>query len=503
MAARLLSSVSLTDVVLLLSSVWIAVHLVLAAYNVYLHPLRRYPGPKLAAASQLLNVYHVLKGDNCKWTAQLHEKYGTVVRIGPNELSYISPSANQTIFGGRPKEDKVFEKNPVAYLQGNGDISNIFFARFHDHNRLRKLMAPAFSETAVREQEATIQGYTNQLIAALRNRSGQAAYPDAKGVVNIIPWLHFILFDVLTRLSFGDPIGCLDRADYHPWVSVIFKAIIHSTYTQAAHRLAPYQWILKHFIPNDMTANYEAHLEFTRKQLDQRQQVKEEPVARADFSSFMLKGMSPDELFDNVNIVITAGGETTASTISSSLYYLVHNPSSYERLTKEIRDTFSAEGEITLAAVAALPYLKAVIQEAMRIHPPVPIGLFRVAPAAGAFIDGQWVPGNTWVSVANLAASRSPTYWRDPERFTPERWLGDAKYESDVREASAPFSIGTRNCIGLNLANANMRIILARLLWNFDFEAQPDNTDPHELDEYGIWETKPLNLKIKERVQTT
>lgn len=48
-----------------------------------------------------------------------------------------------------------------------------------------------------------------------------------------------------------------------------------------------------------------------------------------------------------------------------------------------------------------------------------------------------------------------------------------------------------------------MRIILARLLWNFDFEAQPDNTDPHELDEYGIWETKPLNLKIKERVQTT
>lgn len=140
MAARLLSSISLTDAILLVSSVvskealqdpsskrkkklltksqWIAIHLVLAAYNVYLHPLRRYPGPKLAAASQLLDVYHVLRGDNCKWTAELHGKYGTVVRVGPNELSYISPSANQTIFGGRPKEDKVFEKNPVAYLQG-------------------------------------------------------------------------------------------------------------------------------------------------------------------------------------------------------------------------------------------------------------------------------------------------------------------------------------------------------------------------------------------------
>ena len=118
-----------------------------------------------------------------------------------------------------------------------------------------------------------------------------------------------------------------------------------------------------------------------------------EDVPRTDFASFILKGMTEDELVDNVNILATAGTETTATTLSSIFYYLTHNPESYQSLVSEIRSIFTNEDEITFNAIGNLKYLKAVIQEAFRIHPSVPVGLHRITPNAGGYIDGRWVPG--------------------------------------------------------------------------------------------------------------
>ncbi|CAG8080220.1 unnamed protein product [Penicillium olsonii] len=492
-------------------------HASLAFYNVFLHPLRGYAGPKLDAASQLVYVYHMLKGDSCKYIASLHEKYGEVVRTGPNEISYMSVSANRTIFGTKTTEDMAFEKNPAVYIQGSGAASNILFASTREYPRFKKLMAPAFSEQAIKEQEPMIQQYTSLLIHSLRhNRSGEAYYPDKDGIVNMGAWVNFIIFDILSSLSFGKPVGCLPAADYHPWAYVIFGAMKHSHFVQCAHRLKPYHTILQKLIPDDISAPYETHMENARKYLREREQDRN--VSRADFASFILKGMTEDELLDNINILATAGSETTATTISSILYYLVHNPKSYHKLVDEIRSTYVLEEEITFNSVNSLGYLKAVIQETFRIHPSVPVGLHRITPKSGSHIDGKWVPGGTWVSVALLAAYRSPRYWRRPEEFIPERWLGDPEFESDNRHIWAPFSIGPRKCVGikyvfsparifprcadwraLSLAYLNIRLIIARLLWNFDLEACPDNIDPHEMKEYGVWQgLVPLNLKIRD-----
>ncbi|EGD94501.1 hypothetical protein TESG_02017 [Trichophyton tonsurans CBS 112818] len=479
----------------LTAGLWVVCHVLLAVYNVFLHPLRKYPGPILDAATQLPYVYHMIKGDNAKYIAKLHEKYGDIVRVGPREISYTSASANRTIFGGRPTEETVFEKNPVVWLQGSGEIHNIFFARHREHVRYRKMMAPAFSEAAIREQEPVIQEYVTKFIDGMRERSGKACYPDANGVVNIQAWYNFFVFDILSRLSFGTTVGSLDQGDYHPWVTVISGAIKHSQYVQAAHRLRPYHRLLELFIPKAISEPYDTHMEFAGKTLLERQ--KGDSIGRADFASFILKGMSEAELLDNVNILVTAGGDTTAATMTSMTYYLTHNPESYRKLVDEIRETFQAEEEITVSSVANLKYLRAVIQETMRIHPPVPVGLHRVVPRSGAAIDGQWLPGETWVSVAPLAAYRSPRYWRDPEKFIPERWLGEPAFESDHRDVCTPFSIGQRSCIGINLAKVNLRLVIARLLWSFDLEAQPDNVDPHDHLEYGVWQGEPLRVRVK------
>ena len=126
---------------------------------------------------------------------------------------------------------------------------------------------------------------------------------------------------------------------------------------------------------------------------------------------------------------------------------LIWNPQCYAKLTHEIRSTFANEEAITFNAIVDLPYLNACIEEVLRVHPPVPAGPPRVVPPGGDFIDGHWVPGGVTVSVGAWASSHNPLHFRDPDTFIPERWI-DASYNSDVKKAMQPFSLGPRNCIG-------------------------------------------------------
>jgi cytochrome P450 len=396
----------------------------------------------------------------------LHERYGEVVRTGPRELSYITETAFTEIHGNKTRAEDVYEKNPVVYLQGSGKITNIFFARHKEHVRYRKLMSPAFSEAAIREQEPLIRSFVDTFILSMRNRSGIAYYPDQDGIVDLAAWYSFIVFDLLSSLAFGASVGSLEKGDYHPWVRVIYGAIKDSTFIQAAHRLNPYGKLLERLIPGGVDGAYEEHMDFSRRTLAERQKMTQ--LARSDFFSFFEKGMDPEELLDNVNILVTAGGETTATTLASITYYLTHNPSSYGKLIREIRETFEKEEEITIPEVQKLKYLKAVIEENFRIHPPIPVGLPRVVPKGGRFIDGKFVPGGvshshlywisrvhsqadlklkTWVSVSSLACCRMSEYFRDPELFIPERWMGGSEFDSDYREVIHPFLIGSRSCI--------------------------------------------------------
>ena len=143
-----------------------------------------------------------------------------------------------------------------------------------------------------------------------------------------------------------------------------------------------------------------------------------------------------------------AGTETTATALSGTTYHLLKNPSTLAKLVAEIREAFADFEDITLEALARLPYLHAVLQEGLRMYPPVPAELPRRTPKQGAVICDEWVPGDTVIGVNHLATYRMPTLWRDAYEFHPERWLGDERYKDDCLDALEPFSVGPRNCLG-------------------------------------------------------
>ena len=139
-----------------------------------------------------------------------------------------------------------------------------------------------------------------------------------------------------------------------------------------------------------------------------------------------------------------AGTETTATALSGTTYYLLKNPEKLEKLTKEAREAFGNFDDITLEGLARLPYLQAVLQEGLRMYPPVPIALPRRTPKEGTIIEGEWIPGDVAIGANHFSTYRIPDLFKDPYGFHPERWLGDPEYKDDHLDAlevriSSPF----------------------------------------------------------------
>ena len=141
-----------------------------------------------------------------------------------------------------------------------------------------------------------------------------------------------------------------------------------------------------------------------------------------------------------------AGTETTATALSGTTYHLLRNPKTLKKLTEEIRSTFDDFDDITLEGLARLKYLQAVLQEGLRMYPPVPIGLPRKTPSEGTMIEGEWIPGNVAISANHFASYRMSEHWKYPYEFHPERWLGDPDYKDDHLDAME-VSSRTRLCV--------------------------------------------------------
>lgn len=141
--------------------------------------------------------------------------------------------------------------------------------------------------------------------------------------------------------------------------------------------------------------------------------------------------------------------------------WLMRSPNEYKKLCDEIRGNFAKASDMTFLKLQELPYMNACLEEGMRIFPSIPTGLVRTVPAGGDTIAGEWIPGGTTVSVHAWSATHSATNWSNPEEFHPERWL--IEDPRDKREASQPFSLGPRGCIGRHLSYMELRLILGNL----------------------------------------
>ncbi|KAK1579967.1 cytochrome P450 [Colletotrichum navitas] len=473
----------------------IAYCLVRTFYNLFLHPLAKFPGPTWMRISRVPFCYRLLTGTLPFDVLELHKQYGPVVRIAPDELIFHDSRAWKDILGHKGQGDVEMEKSQKFYRAVPNAPSDIINSDRGEHSNLRRALAHGFSERSIRYQQPIVKSYVDLLIKRLHEH-GQGG----SKALNLAAWYNYTTFDVIGDLAFGEAFGCLDSSDYHPWVRSIFQLVRLSTVVQTGTHYPFVLRLMMAMVPEKMKRGREQHEELTEAKLKRRMDLGHE---RPDLIEGLLRrkedwNMSFANLKANSSVLIVAGSETTATLLSGATYYLLMNPVALQKLTDEIRSTFKDESEIDFQSVGNLTYLLACLDEALRLYPPVPIGLPRTVPQGGANIADHYVPEGTTVSIYQWAMYHSEKNFRDPFGFHPERWLRDPAFESDDRESFQPFHIGARNCIGRNLAYAEMRLILARVLWNFDIKIADDSIDwaPRQKI-YIVYEKEPLNVYLK------
>lgn len=236
---------------------------------------------------------------------------------------------------------------------------------------------------------------------------------------------------------------------------------------------------------------------FVQKCLSDRTKVEEEQISsgksgsRQDFFHFLYHAVDPEtgergfpleELYGECESLIIAGSDTTAIVISALFSYLARRPRVQTKLAREIRSTFSSSSEIQAgAALHSCKFLRAVIQEALRMTPPVSAEPCREVLEGGTTIDGEFFPAGLNVSTGLYCLSYNKDIFPEPFEFQPERWMADE--DSDVSDDSVAlaesgfcaFSHGSRGCPGKNLAWLEMSIVMAKVIYNFEMRQDTSN----------------------------
>lgn len=476
-----------------------------AVYNIFFHPLKHIPGPLSSRASGLPIAFRMRIGTIIPWIRAQHEKYGDAVRVAPNEISFISAeTAWPDIYGfrtGKYKNTGPYLKDHTWFPKQPNQVASIITAGEEAHSRIRRNVSHAFSDKALRSQEPLIQSYVDLLIQRLDEHANQGK------TVDIMRWYNFSTFDIITDLAFGVPLNCLRDSNDHTWISLVHSFIKASGILSTRARfpiLALYDKLsaLLSTKPSTVAARIK-FFHLARAQVGARLDKGLDPN-RNDFFNFILKNqdketqqLSRGEMDSTATTLLLAGSETTATTLSGATFLLLRNPAAYAKLVREVRTRFIKASDITVEAVNGLEYMIACLQESLRVYPPVPTGLPRVVPAGGDYISGYYVAAGASVYVSQHATHHSSRNFRDPDCYVPERWLGDERYAEDRREVWNPFSFGPRNCLGKNLAYAEMRLILAKVLFHFDLklvDEQDDWMDGQKV--FTLWEKPALMVKV-------
>ena len=363
--------------------------------NLYFSPLSKFPGPFLWKAYRLRFVYSLISGNYVKDVRAIHEKYGDIVRLAPNEVSFAREDAWAQILSG-PKH---FPRNRLWYKPPLEQPDNIITTPNNaDSSRMRRLIGRGMSVNACKKQEPIVQSYVDSFMSKLHALALSSSIDEkgpAGGTVNVTDWFNFFTFDVTGDLSFGESFDCLSDGKLHPWVFAIFK-YIKGMAIAASARFYPFiEKLLLRCMPESIRRAHREHYQFTVDRVHKRLALGHE---RDDFMSSVIRdnknfqNMSLPEIESTFAILVIAGSETTATTLAGTTNYLIQNPLELERLTAEVRSTFKMKEDITVAALEQLPILTATINEGLRLCNPVPAGIPYVVPKGGAWVCGHFLP---------------------------------------------------------------------------------------------------------------
>lgn len=423
------------------------------------------PGPRLNLLSSLPLKYHEFRGQRTNYVHDLHRRYGSVVRLGPNEVAFASLPALKEIY---LSNGSGYDKTEFYHLFRQYGTPTMFSTLDKQtHSRRRRILADRYANSNVVKEEA---------LCGIRERATRftqlaATAPDH--VLDTYIALHSYAFDGVTHHLFhphGSNALC-DAADEAIMREVSFDNSLARRlleyYSPPLEKVADALGLLppQRSIPRAKQIVLDAVDASLAAVGDNRvggDDLKVDGGMAADFTLLARMqdpalGLTRMQMAAECMDHMAAGIETTGDVLCWLMWQLSlpESKGMQERLHQELRD--SAE-----SAYDTLPYLHAVLKEGLRMFPSIPMSLPRYVPAGGRQIDGTWVPAGTIVSCQPYTMHRfDEAIFPRPDTFDPERWLGtDVEADAEMNRRFFAFSNGGRGCLGRHLAMAEMKLLL-------------------------------------------
>lgn len=481
----------------------------------FFSPLRNVPGPALARFTDLWYLWRVRKG-GFEWdNIELHRKHGEIIRYGPNRYSVSSPSAQKTIYGHGAK----FPKSPWYATWQNPHPSQ--WSLFADqsiqrHSENRRQYQSTYSMSSLVTYEPYVDECADLFNQRLQEVASAGAYADMGH------WLQCYAFDVIGLITYSKRLGFLDQGeDIRGVIAALEDHLWYATLTGIFSWLHKYLFPIRNWLAGPTGTGRAYVMKFTQDRIaeHQKEQIKGIPVDGAEegktsmdfLTKFFKKNADGPESFTMYHLAMgcvsnmVAGSDTTAITLSAILYYLLKNPETFATLREEV-DGLRGQGKtsqfITFKESQEMPYLQAVMKEALRMHPATGLPLERVVPAGGAEIGDKFFPEGTIVGMNSWVAHRDTSvFGPDANEFRPERWLSSDKEKLSVMERSwMPFGLGSRTCIGRHISLLETSKLIPMLVRDFDFTLA-SHLQAKEWETTNYWFVKPRDFHVKVSVR--
>ncbi|KAI9291035.1 cytochrome P450 [Neoconidiobolus thromboides FSU 785] len=436
-------------------------------HSIFFSPLKNVPGPLINLIFPFVNYIYIINGTYPEYALNLHKKHGNVVRLSWSKISFSSDSALKEIYSTYSYiKDQTYE---IFQIIGETILSTRSRAF---HRQRKKIIAPSFSEKAIESIEHLVKKNVDIFV----NKVDALATQNQK--LDLGLYFHYFAFDIIGDLAFGKSFNML-RDGYHPivkWTHDISKLSILV--------------LLFPFLKYHQFDSIKKLYEFTYESIKEARNSPD----RANILNTLIKATDPDtgehlsekEIAEESILQIGAGTDTTSNSLTWIFYSLTNNPEVYKKVKEEMLAIFPDKDLITYTKCKSeCHYLSAVIHESLRILPVAGSAPTRVVPKGGRVIDGYYIPEKVTVGVTINALHNSPSVWKNPNVFDPQRWLEDGKFKTNSN--FSPFLIGPRACVGRTLAWMELYLVCANMIRNFTFK----RIDKKKISRKNYVTTKP------------
>ncbi|UNI20893.1 hypothetical protein JDV02_006942 [Purpureocillium takamizusanense] len=501
--------------------------------------LRQFGGPRWTGVSNWPHSMAMLQNRCHEWYEEANEKYGPIARVAPNVLVTSSPDvwAHVNTKAGYKRSAWYYNACRIEHRRDNV-FSQTDVAK---HDFRRKQMAPGYSGRENLHLESSIDERIAEFLALIRAKYASAA-PERAGVpLDLGEKVQFFTLDVISGVGLGRPFGMLaSDADIDGYLRSsedglrAANAALALGLSWLAH--APLLGRLIAPSPRDgsgfgrMMAACFRRVDARAAEEEKEKKTNGAAIAAAGdghsngdskrsdmLASFMRHGLAGDELRSEALEQIIAGSDTTSTGIRGALLHVVTNPRVYARLQREVDDAVAAYGLedaaiISLAQAKRLPYLQAVIREALRVWPPAVNIFARDVPPGGdtVLVDGHrpvFLPGGASIGYSAYAMHHSEAiYGPDAKAFRPERWLAAAAEDPDrhalmLRTNDLVFGHGKYQCLGKPVAQLELAKTIFELMRNFDMTLVHPTKPWDARNTLGLFVISDMWVHVTERRQ--